>query len=65
MEVVIDNVFDESPKLTYRIRSRDLLDQVPEGEEPRVEDETMEEESHTRTGSEGDVPSGPRGTAGK
>lgn len=65
MEVVIDNVFDESPKLTYRIRSRDPLDQVPEGVEPQVEDDTMEEESHTRTGSEGDMPSGRRDTAGK
>lgn len=65
MEVVIDNVFDESPKLTYRIRSRDPLDQVPEGEEVRRRDDTMEEETHTRVGSEGDVPDTRSGTASK
>lgn len=65
MEVVIDNVFDESPKLTYRVRSRDPLDQVPEGEERPGENGTMEEETHTRKGSEGDVPDSQRGTASK
>lgn len=66
MEVMIDGAFDESPKLTYRIRSRDPLNQVLEGEElVRGGDDTMEEEAHTTVGSEGDVPDTRSGTASK